>query len=166
MRPIQSVPMKILKLMFLILLGLGLSTHAFAAPLQAKIDRASVRMGETFNLTLTLKGESSAKEPDLNPLRHDFDILGSGSNSQVSIINGNTSTVTQWTVVLSPKQSGNITIPSLSLGKTQSAPLIIKVKSSKASSQTENNKDVFLEAFAEPENPYLQSQIIYTTRLY
>lgn len=156
------------KITILILFALiCVNSPCFAATLTSHADRNSIEAGETFNLTLSIDEKKTNTNPDLKPLLQDFEILATTKSSELSVINGKTLTQTQWIFTLAPKHSGTITIPALNLGQLQSQPLKIKVNSSK-SPTTKNTvaSKLFLEATANPTDPYLQSQVIYTVRIF
>ncbi len=146
-----------LKLMALLLL----LSHAVAqAALTMKTDRLELSEGETF--TLSVVGDSDM-EPDWSPLERDFEILGRSTSSQMSIINGQVSRSRQWQLTLSPKRTGQLTVPSLQAGQQRSKPLMIDVL--KAGASSGKSRDLFIEVEATPRDPFVQAQVIYTVRL-
>src|SRR3546814_16259704 len=68
--------------------------------------------GESVQLNLERDGSGGA-EPDLSPLKKDFDVLGRSSGSSIQIINGSISRHKRVRVTLSPKRSGPVTMPPL-----------------------------------------------------
>lgn len=137
------------------------------AAVQASVSSTSVSPGDTVRLTLQRDGQSGT-QPDLSPLRKDFDILGSGSSENLEIINGHISSTMQMTVLLSPKHGGKMVIPSLQWAGERSSPVEINVdkpaQTQKAGPQSAD--PVFLSTGLEPKAPYVQAAVMLTVRLY
>jgi hypothetical protein len=153
----------------LLLMSLLTATvDSFAATINVFADRNPVRLNESFSLTFEVKGTIDG-DPDFSPLRKDFDILNQSHSRQINIINGQQNSTVKWTLHLMAKRTGNLTIPSIYFGKDSSTPSRIFVQEAQAAQAGEKagaGADLFFEVNAEPENPYVQSQVIYTVRLY
>ncbi|GKT09240.1 BatD family protein [Desulforhabdus sp. TSK] len=109
---------------------------------RALVERVTVTLGEPFLLQIQVEGQDvspATQPPDMSAL-HDFSVesLGSRSNSSssITIVNGRMSKVETHGYVLSfqltPKKTGRITIPSLSVpvdGKTYpTQPILLQVE--------------------------------------
>lgn len=155
-------PFKLLHI--LPLLGLLLTSNlALAAEIVASLDRNPVNLSDSFQLTFTASEEPDA-EPDFSPLQDDFDILNQQRSSNASWINGKRSRNEQWTLTLMARRPGNLTIASIRFGQDSSNPLQLTVTNKQ--SEPQSGDDLFLEVEASPEKPYVQSQLLYTVRLY
>ncbi|NOU23667.1 MAG: protein BatD, partial [Methyloglobulus sp.] len=65
------------------------------------------------------------------------------------------------------KKTGNLIIPSIPFGNDASNSLVVVVTEGATTNDAANtNEDLFLEVKATPEQPYVQSQVVYTVRLY
>ncbi|MFQ5470296.1 MAG: BatD family protein [Gammaproteobacteria bacterium] len=148
----------------MILILLFLLTHAtWAATIHAQLDRNPVNLNESFRLIFEAEGNLDAA-PDFSPLEKDFSIVRRSQGSSMQIINGNISNKTQWDLVLLSKQVGTFTIPPISFGKDTSPAITIEVKQPQ---QTDTaNSNLFLKVDVNKNEAYIQSQIIYTVRLY
>lgn len=148
------------------LLMLLLSIGAAAASLDARLDRSRAIEGETVALTLSLSGDDSAV-PDLTPLKQDFDLLDEAQSTRLEIINGRSSASRDWQITLAPKHSGRIDIPALHAGAVVSAPLSLAVLPASQAAQAAQGaaEPVMLEIAAVPDNPYVQSEVIYTVNV-
>jgi hypothetical protein len=133
--------------------------------LQAYVDRNPVVEDESFTLTLESSGDVDG-EPDLSPLRRDFDIQGQGKSSNFTMINGSVSHKTQWQITLMAKHSGQLQIPSISIGSDRSQPLTVTVTPASQAQAAPGGSDLFLDVSVKPHTVYVQQQIIYTVRLY
>ena len=154
--------------MFLMILafgGLVLTPPVSAQSVKAYIDRNPVMADETFRLVVEAQGASSSDAPNLQRLKENFDLLGTSHSKQMSIINGQTSSVTRWVTTLAPKRTGTFTIPSIQVGSASSHPLNITVKKPSQITRADPQRDVFLEAEVDSHNPYVQGQVLLTLRL-
>jgi hypothetical protein len=156
-----------------ILLALIFTTFALPAlaAVTASLDNDHVASGQTVQLQLQHDGTTDT-QPDLGPLRNDFDVLGTSSGSNVQIINGHMSSQTQVTVLLSPKHDGKILIPPLQWDGQQTAALEVTVGGSgnAASGQpgptSGGSSHIFLTASLDQKQPYVQAADVLTVRLY
>ncbi len=149
------------KLLNLLLFSLSTSV-CFGATINAFVDRNPVHINESFQLVF--EGTTYA-DPDFSPLLSDFEILNNSQSSHVNIINGQQSSSKKWTLTLMAKRTGTLTIPPISFGNDNSSARSITVLPA-PKSPSGQIEDIFLEVEAEPKNPYVQSQVIYTVRVF
>jgi len=150
-------------LFFLLLLtGEGV----IAATIETSVDRNPVSIDDSFQILFTAS-ESPDAAPDFTPLEEDFTILNQSQSSKSSWVNGKSSKTIQWTVNAIAKNVGNITIPVIKFGSDSSQAVAVTVTPSNNTNAVDNtNQDLFLNVEATPASPYLQSQVLYTLRLY
>lgn len=141
-------------------------SSAWAASVQASLDRNDVRLGETVTLNLRINGAMNASTPDLSALDQDFEVLGTSTNSTLSIVNGQQTAELIIGVALRPKHAGDLQIPSLTVAGSQTQPLTLHVGPPDTSTQAAGNKDVFVEASASANHAYVDQQLLYTVRLF
>ena len=147
--------------------ALCMSLPAFAddkPAMRAWLDRDTMHLGETVTLNVEADGSVDG-QPDFSALAQDFNIQGTQSSKQLSIVNGARSAKTLWAVGLEPKHEGSITIAPIALGQAQSAPIHLNVLPAPSAAQQAGG-DLFLEASAQPLDPYVQQQVRYTVKLY
>ncbi|PPD34482.1 MAG: hypothetical protein CTY19_04450 [Methylomonas sp.] len=137
---------------------------AQAAPIQASVNRNPVNLNESLQITFSAS-ETPDGNPDFTPLKENFQILNQQRSSNMSWINGKASHNEQWIVNVIPKQAGELLIPPIAFGNDSSQPLTLKVNQAPPV-QPNSNAEVFLDVQASPENPYVQSQVLYTLKLY
>lgn len=137
---------------------------AFAA-LQAQVDRNPVALNETFTLILQT-GDSVSGDPDLGPLKRDFDVLGQNKSSSVQIVNGQISRNIRWQVSLTAKHGGQLQIPPITVDGQTSAPISLNVGQASQGQAAQQSGDLFLELGAEPQTVYMQQQVVVTVRLF
>ncbi len=166
--------MKKTLLIFAALAFLGLSLPA-AATLTAQLDHDQIGPGETVQLTLQHDGQTDS-QPDLSPLKQDFEIIGRSSSSNIRIINGKMNSQVQISLVLMPKHSGKLHIPALQWDGESTPFLPLEVSNSGAPPQsgngsggnapTGNVSHVFVTATPEQKQPYVQAAIPLSVRVY
>ncbi|MHA6205159.1 BatD family protein [Dyella soli] len=154
----------LLALLWLVTCLVPAVTHA--ADVQATLDRTRVALGETVTLNLRLNGTGMVQTPDLGVLSHDFAVLGTSSNSSISIVNGQRTAQVTLGVALRPLHVGTLRIPPLSFGGGTTAPLQLEVVEPDPQDAAAGRQDVFLEATVEPSAGYVGQQLVYTLRLY
>ena len=148
---------------FLCLLNAMLAT---AAQITVEVDRNPVNLKESFQLTYTAN-DTPDGNPDFEPLTRDFEVLNQSHSSQSSWVNGKSSATIQWIVNLMAKKSGSLVIPGIAFGHDQTEPTTIMVAQQATSPKDINgNAELLLKVEASPLDPYVQSQILYTLRLY
>lgn len=149
---------------FLLLAMAALSQASWAGNLTASVDRDTLGLQETFTLTLRYDDQISA-QPDYSQLQKDFDILNTQSGSQVSIVNGEASSMTQWKIALAPKRIGTLLIPSFNINGAVSDAIPITV--TRASQGPQNTSDqVSVEIETNKDSLKVQEQLLITVRLY
>jgi BatD DUF11 like domain len=162
-------------ILLLLLIACAAAAQAFAG-VTASLDVSQIASGDTVQLTLEHDGRTSG-QPDLAPLQQDFDILGTTNSTSFSLINGSASLKTEVILTLAPKVTGNLTIPPLSWDGQQSQPLSLTVTGpGGASTGTGAGQPgasgaapaakVFIQTTASPEQPYVESAVHLTVRLY
>jgi hypothetical protein len=146
-------------------LALGSATFALAQEpgIQATVDRAVVRINESFTYVLRAEGPVRG-EPEVAPLAAQFDVLNSSSSRRIGIVNARTSEVNEWQFQLMPKAAGEFTIPSVRIGDRQSNTVSMRVLAPDPNASAA--ADIFMELTAVPDVIYAQSQVLFTLRLY
>ncbi len=149
------------------LLLLAMPAISYTAEINVKTDREPVALNESFRLIFETEGSVDG-DPDFSPLDTHFRILSTSQSSNISLINGSLTTSKQWNLVVLAKEAGTISIPPISFGKDKSLPARIKVTDAAADPDgtLRSDNDIFLEVTASPPDPYVQSQVIYTLKLY
>lgn len=149
----------------IILTTIFLSLNSAWAVITASVDRTQVNIGQSFNLTLNVP--SSSSRPNLQVLNKDFQIVGTSSSSQTTIINGNINSQNNIIITLVPKNTGKLTIPSITVDNDSSKPISITVS---GSSQGEvngiANKKLILKTVLDKSTSYIGVPVILSVKLY
>ncbi|MGZ8947503.1 MAG: BatD family protein, partial [Methylococcaceae bacterium] len=139
--------------------------NAFAAQIAVSLDRNPVGLNESFQIIFTAT-ESPDDDPDFSPLEQDFSILNQSHTSSSSWINGKASRTIQWRLDVMAKNAGSLIVPPINFGSDVSDTTTVLVTQKATNKPADTDEDLFLEVEATPENPYVQSQILYTLRVY
>jgi len=157
---------RLLPIMAMLLLPL----QVMAASLDAMVDNDNISMGENIRLELRLNGQASSNSsPDISVLKKDFKIESEGRASNVSVINGQMTSSTSWTLTLTPNHSGDLVIPPVTIdtdngGLTSSAINIHVGEASSLPAKTETG-NIFVVDEVSNKNPYVGESIIYTIKV-
>ena len=159
-------PLLINFLLILMVICGDLPGQLYAAEIAVSVDRNPASLDESFKIIFTAN-DTPDGEPDFSPLAQDFTVINQSQSSNSSWVNGNYSKSINWVVEVTANKVGKLTVPAILFGKDSSEPLQITVNENTANNATANsNEDIFLDVKATPENPLVQSQVIYTIRLY
>ena len=136
--------------------------NANATDFTASVNRNPVPEGETVVLTLDYNDKTS-ETPDFSTLEKDFTIVSVSQSFRSNYINGQMSNSQQWTLVLIPATQGEITIPSIYLGKDKTSPIHLKVVAANSSNITpaQSGPKYAISGAVDNKNPYVQQQINY-----
>jgi hypothetical protein len=150
---------------WLIVFLLSLGTTAHAAEAEAIVDRTRIGLGESIELTVTVKGAEGTV--DTSPIR-DFKIMSGGTGTSVQIINGRMFREINHTYTLFPLKEGRLVIPPLTV-TTDDGPLktteIVVTVTPKAE-QKPGTENIFAEGTVSSMAPYEGEPIVYTFKLY
>lgn len=140
------------------------SSHVHAV-ISVNVDRSSISQDESFYLEYSSDRDVD-DDPDFSPLDRNFSIASQSTSSNMSIINGRVKREVKWTLMLMAKKSGVILIPSIRFGRDRSPELKIKISPPVKSSGKKGSSPLFIEADTNNKSVYVQSQLLYTVRVY
>ncbi len=151
---------------------IGLLTLAFAASsygkVTASVDRTVISELERVTLTISIT-DGDEVLPDFSVIR-DFQILSQqqGKTTEISMGGGRQQMVSTQTysLVLEPTRTGKLLIPRLTIGNETTNAILIDVVSPSAAAQQRDARFVFFETKVDRTTAYVQSQVIYSVRLY
>src|SRR5690606_27903743 len=148
------------------LLWLLLVTGAAAQDVEvvASVDRTEPRENESFTYVLRAEGRVRG-QPDISPLLELFDVLSASESTRIQIVNGRAEQIVEWIYQLMPKRAGKALIPPIEVGGAFSNAIEIDVLPAVAA-DADVPGDIFLEVEVAPERVYVQSQVVYTLRLF
>ncbi len=150
-------------LIFLIIVTYGIQ-ECYAADIRVSVDRNPVSVEDSFQITFTAQ-QAPDDDPDFSPLEQDFAIISQSTSTSSSWINGKSTKVVQWILNVMAKQVGSLAIPPIKFGKdvSQASTILVADKTAK---KVDADEDLFIDVEVTPQNPYIQSQVFYTMRLY
>jgi hypothetical protein len=157
---------KTLLLVALLVYMLCFSASTSALSLKAETDKTSIIRSETLNLIIVVDDNANA-DIDFTQLTYQFDIISNQRSSRLSISNGKKVAKTFWVLVLAPKETGKLTIPSFNYKNVFSSSITINVTDQVAiANNNTESPDIFFEVVTDKKTAYVQEQILVTARLY
>jgi len=142
------------------------STTAFALTnVTASVDSNPVMSNESIVLTVIADDSVDRDALDTSPLLTNFIVARTEVSSQTSIVNLSMSKTTQWQIVLMPRSTGNLTIPSLTIDGHQSQPINIKVIEQGSTGSTQQ-QDIFISTELSSNDIYVQQLVTLTIKLH
>lgn len=154
--------------LFVLVLFTWLTAHpALAASFSASVDRKNISEQETLTLSLRYEAQVLFQKPDFQPLQQDFQILNEQRAQRMVVSNGQRESYTEWTLTLLPRRTGELTIPALTFDGETSAAISIQVSATPAAVKQQLQEDFFfVTSVTPPDSLYVQSQLLYTEKLY
>ena len=132
------------------------------AEVSAELNQYIVPFGESVQLTITAVGDTDG-EPELSPLKQDFDILSQSQSSNYSFINGSMSSSKTWSYNLMPKREGMIQVPAIVVGKNKTKALMLRVIN--AQQKPRSARKIWLETSLSDDDIFVQAQTVLTIKL-
>lgn len=149
----------------LLLISLSLIFQLANATVLASVDSDNLELGQSLNLSITLHEASDT--PELGPLNANFQIIGSGTSSQISIVNGQQSAHYNYNVTLLPKKPGKQFIPAIKVGNDSTMPVAINVIQGAANKSTAIAKNNLLaELIPTKSTSYVGVPIVLRLKIY
>jgi len=145
--------------------GTPLSPEATSVPaatgsVVARLDRASVAVGETVSLTVIATGVKG--QLDTRALEQVFDIVGRSRSTQVDLINGVRRDRASWVLELSARRIGLFTVPPVTVGGVTSDLQTLEVTEAPEGGE----RELFVEARVDETSPWVQGQVVLTLEVF
>ncbi|MDA7760487.1 BatD family protein [bacterium] len=136
------------------------------ASLSSTVDRTQIETNETLQLTVRYSGKAPSGDPDFSAIEKDFSIASNSRQQQYSWVNGESTSYTDWKILLIPKRQGKLTVPSLKFMGSRSQAIGINVRPANTSASTSSGQPVFIETTVDKDMAFIQEQVILTHRLH
>ncbi len=139
--------------------------HSQEATVRAELGAQQITRDESVMLTITAQGIDA--ELDSSSLNENFDVVSRSSSREISTTLGannrltNVSTV-RWVLELLPKGQGVFTVPSVKVGDYETQLLTLTVNDLPKGA----SRDIFLEATVDTTEPWVQSQVVMTLKVF
>ena len=154
------------KVLYFIITSLMMVQAAYAQ-VEASVDHANLALGQSLTLTIVLP--DSGDKPDLNPLNANFEIYGTSSSSQMSIVNGKTSSQSSYQITLMPKNPGKQVIPALKVGNDMTAAIPIEVTQGGVASGKQaagSRRELFADVSSFKQTTYVGVPVVVSLKIY
>ena len=155
----------------LLLVSMLATAIAHAANITVTASRNPVTLDSSFHLIY--EADSTVDDdPDFSPVYKDFDVLSSSQSTNMRSINGNWSLKKSWDLTLIAKDAGRFTVPAINFGKDVSPAIQLTVSNSTSPNQSSTKGQatipakIFLEGSIDNKTGWIQSQFIYSVRLF
>ncbi len=141
-------------------------TSCFAG-VSIKVESKQIRAGESTRLIISTETNQTYNQlPDLTPLLKDFSILSTEQRMSYSFINGQAHSLNQWVIVILPKHSGTLSIPSLQIGNEETLATTLEVGETIPQQElSPGTTDIRILTEVNQKNPYINQQVIYTVKI-
>lgn len=136
-----------------------------AADITVHTDRNPAVLQESFQLIFEATGGVD-DDPDFSPLEKDFQVLSTSTSTSMNIVNTQITRTKQWRLTLMPVNAGNLVIPAISFGRDKSPQTSLTVIQAGNAAPGQDSPDIFIDVEAVPVSAYVQSEVIYTVKLY
>ncbi|MDP7593007.1 MAG: BatD family protein [Litorilituus sp.] len=144
-------------------------THANTAfaltKVTASIDVNPVMSNESIVLTVVANDNVERSALDTSPLNANFMVVRSEVSSQTSMVNFKTTRTTRWQIVLMPRKTGKLLIPSLVIDNVSSKPIEVNVVEQGSSASTKQ-QDIFIASQLSSNDIYVQQLVTLTVKLH
>jgi len=138
---------------------------AIAQEFTATVSSTSIGINESILLNIRLEDNKRISTPDFNTLNLQFDILSNSRETQRSIINGKQTWVGEWQLLLSPKEAGDLVIPSFSYQQLFTEAITIHVSDKKTEHKAPKD-NIFLQVNLDKSTLYVQEQLLVSVKLH
>jgi hypothetical protein len=150
---------------------------ANAASFELIVSEQQLAANQNITLSFRLTDAKAKNQPDFSPLTQYFEIYHQGANSSYSIINGQVSQSVGWELIVAPKVTGVITIPSINVltnkGVLASNTVQLEVLNGASSStvaapttQIQSVGEVWLKGYFESKEFFVNQPFVYTLKVF
>lgn len=151
----------VLIVLTMLILVLG---HSAAADALAQVNRTTVAEGST--LTLRVRTRDLEQQLDITPLLRDFEVVAQTQSTNNPALTGLGTEFQEWELVLTPRRSGQLSIPPLLVGQQLTQPISIRVIAVSPEQRAVMDRDVFLEVDIANETPYVGEAVLVRLSLF
>ena len=120
---------------------------------------------ESIVLTVIADDSVERDELDTSPLDDNFIVARTEVSSQTSMVNFKTTRTTRWQIVLIPRKTGKLLIPSLTIDKVSSKAIEVNVIEQGSSAPTKQ-QDIFISSQLSSNDIYVQQLVTLTVKLH
>ncbi len=152
-------------LLFVLAVLLSLPANALTT-LTARVDKNPALQGEAITLEVVADARLAADAINFRVLEQDFTVMLPSVSSSTQIINGQSSQSTNWKVVLIPKKTGDITIPSFSVQGHSTTPITLTVLNEQVNTTPDASTELFLRSEITQQQLYVQQLTYYQVTIY
>ena len=149
-----------------LVLALTLFPAASFGNAEALVEREDIYANETIRLVIESTVPSGG-DPDVSVLTREFNVTAGNTSTRTKIINGTQFSLTRWSYLLSPKKTGELTIPAILVRGELTVPIFIQVSDlpEEIKKQNAEHATIELSVVGDELEPYVQQQIILSVKM-
>lgn len=152
-------------LLAVLMIGGMTQVHSQEVSVRAELSAQQITRDESVMLTITAQGIDA--ELDSSSLNENFDVVSRSSSREISTTFGNNNqlinvSIVRWVLELLPKGEGVFTVPSVQVGDYETQLLTLTVSDIPKGA----SRDIFLEASVDTAEPWVQSQVVMTLKVF
>lgn len=136
------------------------------AAVTSSVNSTSIRENDSIELTVAYSGSDQVSDPDFSSLARDFEYSTPQFSSRLVITNGRHQASSRWTLILRPKQTGELTIPSFTIAGDSTKEIIIYVEPISDELRAELTQEIFIVTNVNRSEQYIHAAIHVERRLY
>lgn len=133
--------------------------------LQAGLSANVIEELDSVQLLIRDLDTRQSQTTELESLEADFHVLGVNTSSQYRFVNGRAESWVDYQITLQPKRTGELIIPSITIGQQRTQPLRLSVRKLTSEMRRKVDQLVFYELELSAQTVYVQSQLLLTRRL-
>ena len=131
----------------------------------ATVDKNPAMINESILLTVVADDDVGRSALDTSPLLSDFIVGQTSVSSQTSMVNFKTTRSTKWQVILIARNSGDFTIPALTINNVSSEPIALTVVEASATNDA-IQADIFITSELSSNTVYVQQLLTLSLKLH
>lgn len=136
------------------------------AAVTSSVNSTAIRENDSIELTVAYSGSDQVSDPDFSSLARDFEYSTPQFSSRLVITNGRHQASSRWRLILRPKQTGELTIPSFTIAGDSTKEIIIYVEPISEELRVELTQEIFIVTNVNRTEQYIHAAIHVERRLY
>ena len=139
--------------------------------INATVDQDKITLDDVFELKVEAIDGSELPQVDVSPLKKNFMVVnGPSQQTNISWVNGKMTSIYGLSWTLSPKKTGTLVLPSLTVtvgkSKLRTKPIKLHVSKNPVISKSGNSQSPFIRVELDKDTAYLGEQITVTYQLF
>ena len=139
--------------------------------INATVDQNKITLDDVFELNVEAIDGSELPQVDMSPIKKNFIVInGPSQQTNISWVNGKMTSIYGLSWTLSPKKTGSLVLPALTVNvgksKLRTKPIKLHVSKNPVSSKSGDSQSPFIRVELDKNTAYLGEQITVTYQLF